>query len=181
MSDSQTLGGGRLPASGCWLPASCFRLSVSGFLPPVVKHYGVRIMCRLCSYISPAQKSSAGLLPFKERGPWLFVTQHGRHKSKSRNADFISIAAERQSTTLSPLGLSPPERSEHNPPPVGGHNPRGEAPSTFPSEPSEPSEPYEPSHRRCVQGRYHNLRAAGPSNLRTLRTRSPAGAVNLPL
>ena len=35
----------------------------------------------------------------------------------------------------------------HNPPPTGGHNPRGEAPSTFPSEPSEPfepSEPYEP-------------------------------------
>ena len=33
---------------------------------------------------------------------------------------------------------------------------------------------------RCApQGRHHNLRAAGPSNLRTLRTRSPAGAVNL--
>lgn len=52
----------------------------------------MRIMCRLCSYISPAQKSSAGLLPFKGRGIWLFVTQHGRHKSKSRNADFIIIA-----------------------------------------------------------------------------------------
>ena len=166
MSDSQTLG-------GCWLPASCFRLSVSGFPSTVARHYGVRIMCRLCSYFSPAQKSSAGLLPFKGRGPWLFVTQHGRHKSKSRNADFIIIAAERQSTTLNPLGLSSPERSEHNPPPAGGHNPRGEAPSTFPSEPSEPSEPYEPSHRRCVQGRYHNLRAAGPSNLRTLRTLKP--------
>ena len=25
-----------------------------------------------------------------------------------------------------------PERSEHNPPPAGGHNPRGEAPSTYP-------------------------------------------------
>ncbi len=84
MSDSQTLG-------GCWLPASCFRLSVSGFPSTVARHYGVRIMCRLCSYISPAQKSSAGLLPFKGRGPWLFVTQHGRHKSKSRNADFIII------------------------------------------------------------------------------------------
>ena len=60
--------------------------------PPVARHYGMRIMCRLCSYFSPAQKSSAGLLPFKGRGPWLFVTQHGRHKSKSRNADFIIIA-----------------------------------------------------------------------------------------
>ena len=30
----------------------------------------------------------------------------------------------------------------HNPPPSGGHNPRGEAPSTFPSEPFEPSEPF---------------------------------------
>lgn len=60
--------------------------------PPVSRHYGVRIMCRLCSYFSPAQKSSAGLLTFKGRGPWLFVTQHGRHKSKSRNADFIIIA-----------------------------------------------------------------------------------------
>ena len=69
MSDSQTLG-------GFLLPASCFRLSVSGFPLPVARHYGVRMMCRLCSYISPAQKSSAGLLPFKGRGPWLFVTQH---------------------------------------------------------------------------------------------------------
>ena len=85
MPDSQTLEGGRLLAS-------CFRLSVSGFPPPVARHYGVRIMCRLCSYFSPDQKSSAGLLPFKGRGPWLFVTQHGRHKSKSRNADFIIIA-----------------------------------------------------------------------------------------
>ena len=30
----------------------------------------------------------------------------------------------------------------HNPPPSGGHNPRGEAPSTFPSEPFEPFEPF---------------------------------------
>ena len=37
-----------------------------------------------------------------------------------------------------PQALSPPERSEHNLPPLGGHNPRGEAPSTFPSEPFEP-------------------------------------------
>ena len=35
-------------------------------------------------------------------------------------------------TTLSPSGLSPPERSEHNPPPTGGHNLRPGGPSTFP-------------------------------------------------
>ena len=35
-------------------------------------------------------------------------------ESQSCNADFISIAAERQSATFSPSGLSPPERSEHN-------------------------------------------------------------------
>ena len=33
----------------------------------------------------------------------------------------------------------------HNPPPTGGHNPRGAAPSTL------PFEPFEPSHQRCVQ------------------------------
>ena len=48
-------------------------------------------------------------------------------ESKSRNADFISIAAERQSATLIPLGLSPPERSDA----TLLHNLRGEAPSTL--------------------------------------------------
>ena len=38
----------------------------------------------------------------------------------------------------------------HNPPPSGGHNPRPEGPSTFPSEPFETSEPFEPSRRRRV-------------------------------
>ena len=57
-------------------------------------------------------------------------------ESQSRNADYISIAAERQSATLGPKGRCPLSASEHNPPPSGGHNPRGEAPSTFPSEPS---------------------------------------------
>ena len=82
--------------------------------------------------------------------------------SQSRNADFISIAALRQSATLSAAGAVAPERSEHNPPPSGGHNPRGEAPSTFPSEPFEPSEPSEPSRRRRVQKLllflFHNAR-----------------------
>ena len=52
-------------------------------------------------------------------------------ESKSRNADFISIAAERQSTTLGPKGRRPLSASEHNPPPSGGHNPRDEVPSTL--------------------------------------------------
>ena len=33
-------------------------------------------------------------------------------ESRSRNADFINIAAEWQSATFSPLGLLPPERSD---------------------------------------------------------------------
>ena len=36
-------------------------------------------------------------------------------ESQSRNADFISIAAEWQSATLSPSGLSPPERKRTQP------------------------------------------------------------------
>ena len=89
-------------------------------------------------------------------------------ESKSRNADFILIAREGDTTTLGAKGpvklKNPPalrpvnlknlspcplSASEHNPPPTGGHNPRGEAPSTYPSEPAcqrqaEPSEPSEP-------------------------------------
>ena len=53
-------------------------------------------------------------------------------ESKSRNADFISIARRAIHNPYSATLL-------HNLPPSGGHNPRGEAPSTFPSEPSEPS------------------------------------------
>ena len=56
-------------------------------------------------------------------------------RSKSRNADFISIAAERQSATLGAQG------------PVKLKNPWAEGPSilrTFSSEPFEPSEPSRP-------------------------------------
>ena len=59
-------------------------------------------------------------------------------ESQSRNADFISIAREGNPQPSAPQALSPPERSEHNPPPSGGHNLRPEGPSTFPSEPFEP-------------------------------------------
>ena len=70
----------------------------------------------------------------------------------------------------------------HNLPPSGGHNPRGEAPSTFPSEPFEPSEPsepfepYEPSHRRCVQGRHHhnNLSIQPAASAAPLRPEGPS-------
>ena len=71
-------------------------------------------------------------------------------KSQSRNADFILIAREGDTTTLGPKGRCPLSASEHNPPPSGGHNPRGEAPSTVPYEPYEPSEPCEPSRQRRV-------------------------------
>ena len=69
--------------------------------------------------------------------------------SQSRNADFISIARRAIRHLQRRRRCRPLSASEHNPPPSGGHHPRGEAPSTFPSEPFEPSEP---SHRRCVQG-----------------------------
>ena len=52
-------------------------------------------------------------------------------ESQSRNADFISIAR-RAIHHPRPEGPSPPERSEHNPPPTGGHNLRPGGPSTFP-------------------------------------------------
>ena len=52
-------------------------------------------------------------------------------ESQSRNADFISIA-HRAIHHPRPEGPSPPERSEHNPPPTGGHNLRPGGPSTFP-------------------------------------------------
>ena len=139
--------------------------------PPVARHYGVRIMCRLCSYISPAQKSSAGLLPFKGRGPWLFVTQHGRHKSKSRNADFIIIAPKGETTHYILRVASAPSPSVVT--------------DSLDFQVADAPLQIQFASAKCVrcapQGRYHNLRAAGPSNLRTLRTLSPAGAVNLPL
>ena len=74
----------------------------------------------------------------------------------SRNADFILIArraipqpSARRAVKLknppaagrSILRTFPFTTLRHNPPPSGGHNPRGEAPSTFPYEPFEPSEP----------------------------------------
>ena len=52
-------------------------------------------------------------------------------ESKSRNADFNNLRPKGATITLSPSGLSPPERSEHNLSPAGGHNPRGVAPSTL--------------------------------------------------
>ena len=76
----------------------------------------------------------------------LWEACHMIQKSKSRNADFILIAREGDTTTLGAKG------------PVKLKNPWAEGPSilrTFPFEPSEPFEPGrrkapEPSHRRCV-------------------------------
>ena len=52
-------------------------------------------------------------------------------ESKSRNADFMLIAQGAIPPPSAPQALSPPERSEHNPPPTGGHNLRPGGPSTF--------------------------------------------------
>ncbi len=97
------------------------------------------------------------------------------YKSSSHSAKCVHCAPQSGNPPPSaPQALSPPERSEHNPPPTGGHNLRPGGPSTFlvttllhnprrqprppflnlrrqppppPFEPSEPSEPSEPGPR----------------------------------
>ena len=69
-------------------------------------------------------------------------------KGKSRNADFISIAAERQSATL---GAKGPVKLK-NPPAAGRSILR-----TLPSEPFEPYEPSEPSYNMFGRGRLEDL------------------------
>ena len=78
------------------------------------------------------------------------VSCHMIQKVNSRNADFISIAQRAihnprpegpsNLRTLRPIGPVHPKNPFpqpfsstllHNPPPTGGHNPRGEAPSTL--------------------------------------------------
>ena len=91
-------------------------------------------MCALCAgyahILARLRNPLQGFCPSKEGGLDFFVTQHGRHKSKSRNADFIIIA------------------------------PKGETTHYILRVASAPSKCF-----RCApQGRYHNLRAAGPSN-----------------
>ena len=51
--------------------------------------------------------------------------------SQSRNADFISIARRAIRNPQRRRRCRPLSESEHNPPPAGGHNPRGAAPSTL--------------------------------------------------
>ena len=63
-------------------------------------------------------------LPYSSSDTLLF------HYPKPSAASFFKTAAS-AATTLSPAGLSPPERSEHNPPPSGGHNPRAGGPLTL--------------------------------------------------
>ena len=81
--------------------------------------------------------------PVKLKNPW--AEGPSILRTLPHYADFIFIAREGDTTTLGPKGRCPLSVSEHNLPPSGGHNPRGEAPSTFPSEPFEPFEPSEPS------------------------------------
>ena len=66
-------------------------------------------------------------------------------ESQSRNADFISIAAERQSATLGAKG------------PVKPKNPWAEGPSILRTFPYEPSEPSEPSYNMFGRGRLEDL------------------------
>ena len=88
-------------------------------------------------------------------------------ESKSRNADFISIAYGNLPPSA-PQALSPPERSEHNPstqtaasaaPPFfylrqsRHHNPRPEGPSNLRTLRTFGTKSRQPSHRRCVQSR----------------------------
>ena len=99
--------------------------------------------------ILPLHRERGSAFPRTE-GPVIWFS----HRPPGR---YIFIAAQRQSATLSAEGaVAPLSASEHNPPPSGGHNPRPEGPSTFPSEPSEPGPqsgpiaPPQPSGRRPV-------------------------------
>jgi|GEM_PF-6270429 len=64
-----------------------------------------------------------------------------------RNADFKTCGVSRHHHPR-PEGPSPPERSEHNPPPSGGHNPRAGGPSTLARKapPKGASKPLTSSH-----------------------------------
>ena len=77
-----------------------------------------------------------------------------------------------------PQALSPPERSEYNLPPSGGHNLRPGGPSTFPFTTilHNPRRQPRPFFIKLRRSRHHNPRPEGPSNLRTLR---PIGPVHL--
>ena len=86
------------------------------------------------------------LLPLRGISPQ-GETRNLRRKTESH----IPHVPLRHSAPLSPVGLSPPERSEHNPPPTGGHNPRGQ----------RPRQTYEPSAIRTVNPK--NPRAKGAS------------------
>jgi hypothetical protein len=79
-------------------------------------------------------------------------------ESKSRNADFINIAAEWQSATFSPVGLSP--LSEAMQP---FYTTRGASRAPF----------------YLRRSRHHNPRPERPSNLRTLRPMGPVNPKNL--
>ena len=115
--------------------------------------------------ILPLHRERGSAFPRTE-GPVIWFS----HRPPGR---YIFIAAQRQSTTLSAEGaVAPLSASEHNPPPSGGHNPRPEGPSTFPSEPSEPGPqsgpiaPPQPSGRKGPV-KPENPPAEGRSILRT--------------
>ena len=71
------------------------------------------------------------------------VTAERRHYNTHRPAG--------DTTTLGPKGRRPLSASEHNPPPAGGHNPRGAAPSTLTPDRACPMNPLNPGHREDHQ------------------------------
>ena len=128
-----------------------------GFRPRKNKQTGLRARECVSSFGDERSKPMTGML----------IMPYGT-ESKSRNADFISIALRAihnprangpsNLRTLRPRGRSilrtfPCTTLLHNLPPSGGHNPRGEAPSTF------PSEPFEPSRQRRVRIFYFAIKA----------------------
>ena len=126
-------------------------------------------MCRLCSHNSPDQKSSAGFLPMEggsgssscsngdtEAGPitlTIYSTPKaipkpsGQRPVKPKNppakgrSNFRTFSC--SLNLLNPMNLSffPLSASEHNPPPTGGHNLRGQRSCPPTSAPLNSSKP----------------------------------------
>ena len=76
--------------------------------------------------------SLALLHPLLSLTHWIFRSLMLPYKSSSHSAKCVRCAPQSGNPPPSaPQALSPPERSEHNPPPTGGHNLRPGGPSTF--------------------------------------------------
>ena len=121
-------------------------------------------MCRLCSHKSPAQKSSAGLLPVE--------------------GGFSTSSCSTGDTNANPVTHLPPPSMGEGDRDSGGRGQRQRhiklaEGDTFPSEPSEPFEPSEPGPLRGPWAIPQPSAAKPPSNLRTLRPERPVNLKNL--